>query len=205
MLLKEGHRHVYISRKFGLKHGFIPKDTLPGHYGYTGLVNLGSWPITLIPDEDTTPSPGLSTLIRPQSTNKPVDPLSGGSTLVPGSNGGSSTLHGSAARSKLVSNSPSSATHPASPHTVTMTVYLSEEPHFDVVLGRSFFERRQIRTNNAHPTDVYCLDTGEKIKCELVILKDGKGEIVTVTWLQCMITGWAGIIMVVLDYAAWTC
>jgi len=30
-------------------------------------------------------------------------------------------------------------------------------------------------------TDVVCLDTGEKIECELVILKDGRGEIVTVT------------------------
>lgn len=60
-------------------------------------------------------------------------------------------------------------------------VYLSEEPHFDVVLGRSFFEKRQIRTSTTDPTDVVCLDTGEKVECELVILKDGRGEIVTVT------------------------
>jgi hypothetical protein len=62
-----------------------------------------------------------------------------------------------------------------------MQVYLSEEPHFDVVLGRSFFERRQIQTSAIDPTDVVCLDTGEKLECELVILKDGRGEIVTVT------------------------
>lgn len=64
---------------------------------------------------------------------------------------------------------------------VVMDVYLSEEPHFDVVLGRSFFEKRQIKLSTVDPTDVVCLDTGEKIECELVILKDGRGEIVTVT------------------------
>ncbi|KAI9510223.1 hypothetical protein F5148DRAFT_614034 [Russula earlei] len=63
----------------------------------------------------------------------------------------------------------------------THAVYLSEESHFDVVLGRSFMEKRQIKTNPVDPTDVVCLDTGEKLDCELVILKDGKGEIVTVT------------------------
>ncbi len=64
---------------------------------------------------------------------------------------------------------------------VMVDVYLSEEPHFDVVLGRSFFEKRQVKLSTIDPTDVVCLDTGEKIECELVILKDGKGEIVTVT------------------------
>ena len=64
----------------------------------------------------------------------------------------------------------------------THAVYLSEESHFDVVLGRSFMEKRQVKTNPIDPTDIVCLDTGEKLDCELVILKDGKGEIVTVTW-----------------------
>lgn len=63
----------------------------------------------------------------------------------------------------------------------THTVYLSEEAHFDVVLGRSFWEARQIQVDSVDPTDVVCGDTGEKIDCELVILKDGKGQIVTVT------------------------
>ena len=61
------------------------------------------------------------------------------------------------------------------------SVYLSEESHFDVVLGRSFVERRMIKFDPVDPTDVVCQDTGEKIDCELVILKDGKGQIVTVT------------------------
>lgn len=38
MLLKNGHRHVYMSRKFAVKHGFVPKDASLGYYGYGGLV-----------------------------------------------------------------------------------------------------------------------------------------------------------------------
>jgi hypothetical protein len=38
MLLKNGYRHVYISRKFATRHGFIPQDAAPGQYGYSGLV-----------------------------------------------------------------------------------------------------------------------------------------------------------------------
>lgn len=38
MLLKMGHRHVYVSRKFAVRHGFVPKDATPGQYGYGGLV-----------------------------------------------------------------------------------------------------------------------------------------------------------------------
>lgn len=63
----------------------------------------------------------------------------------------------------------------------THSVYLSEESHFDIVLGRSFMEYRQVKLDPVDPTDVICMDTGEKIDCELVILKDGKGQIVTVT------------------------
>lgn len=94
----------------------------------------------------------------------------------------------------LTSTSDAGPSHASSPHTrngkegtkgkpkpTLISVYLSEEPHFDVVLGRSFFERRQIRTSATDLTDVVCMDTGEKIECELVILKDGRGEIVTVT------------------------
>ena len=63
----------------------------------------------------------------------------------------------------------------------THSVYLSEESHFDVVLGRSFIEARSVKFDPVDATDVVCGDTGEKIDCELVILKDGKGQIVTVT------------------------
>lgn len=69
----------------------------------------------------------------------------------------------------------------AKPTVTHIQVYLCEEPHFDVVLGRSFFDKRQIKTSPIDPTDVVCLDTGEKIECEVVVLRDGKGDIVTVT------------------------
>ncbi|KAG6337088.1 hypothetical protein ID866_1999 [Astraeus odoratus] len=138
MLLRKGYRHVYMSRKFALRHGFIPADAAPGHYGYGGLVNLGRWPITL---KVTSPS-GPPTTQRPSSDDLLSRPKS---------------------------------------KTVSVPVYLSEEPHFDVVLGRSFFDSRQIKTSAIDPTEVICLDTGEKIECELVVLKDGRGEIVLVT------------------------
>ncbi|KAG0705077.1 hypothetical protein DFH29DRAFT_908713 [Suillus ampliporus] len=140
MLLKNGYRHVYISRKFALKHGFIPGDAAPGHYGYSGLINLGKWPITLKTAADFTDT----------------------------------TQTNNAAHS-------SNRLRPSKSKTVSVPVFLSEEPHFDVVLGRSFFEKRQIKTSSIDPTEVICLDTGEKIECELVILKDGRGQIVTVT------------------------
>lgn len=133
MLLRAGYRHVYISRKFAIKHGFIPKDAAPGHYGYGGLVNIGTWPITL------------------------------------------------KSSSSMSSHPDAPAQSHTAPQPTLVGVFLAEEPHFDVVLGRSFFEKRQIRISSTDPTDVVCLDTGEKIECELVILKDGRGEIVTVT------------------------
>ncbi|KAF8660602.1 hypothetical protein AX16_001581 [Volvariella volvacea WC 439] len=355
MLLKSSHRHVYISRKFATKYGFIPSDAQPGYYGYEGLVSIGTWPITVqsVPEDpdltkerkegyfqslrNMTGSPALTSatgaettrsytpsLYKPQVGSQagpqlylPIHPqsrpqsqlqlnlqnpstLSLGSHLHPMATGtaaqaplttsdsvsvamskakrrkslrGKSPLASASilqpqltgtdmesgirrvssvssasvsTRSSLYSHSHSRAhpnphyyvesedgmpttpraphhpqdsptpsdhtssltpthhhpvsyhtppSHPSSPApshshppppkpkpTVTMcTVYLSEEPHFDVVLGRAFWDKRQIKTNNADPTDVVCLDTGERLECELVVLKDGKGEIVTVT------------------------
>ncbi|KAE9409505.1 hypothetical protein BT96DRAFT_969917 [Gymnopus androsaceus JB14] len=153
MLLKAGYRHVYISRTFALENGFIPADAAPGHYGYSGLVNIGTWPITLFPSTVPSSLPDAP----PPSVSAPSSPAIGNGTK------------------------KSKGSKDKGPKPTMMTVYLSEEPHFDVVLGRSFIERRQIRLTSVDPTDVVCLDTGEKIECELVILKDGRGEIVTVT------------------------
>jgi hypothetical protein len=115
-----------------MKHGFIPSDATPGHYGYGGLVNIGKWPITL----------------TRSSTFASLHPNSGDKTV---------------------------------PKPTHIPVYLSEEPHFDVVLGRSFFEKRCIKTSAIDMTDVICLDTGEKVECEVVVLRDGRGGIVSVT------------------------
>lgn len=115
MLLKKGYRHVYVSRAFAKRHGFIPRDAMPGLYGFNGLVHIGRWPITV---------------------------------------GRTTTQH---------------------------DVYLSEETHFDVVLGRAFTERRAVTTDLVDLTKVVCGDTGEVVDCEVVVIRDGTGDIVTVT------------------------
>ncbi|KAF8163581.1 hypothetical protein B0H34DRAFT_672541 [Crassisporium funariophilum] len=184
MLLKSGYRHVYISRKFAIKHGFIPLDAAPGNYGYGGLVNIGTWPITLTPSSsqpnfvghhrpDAFPPPSPTPSHTPYSS--PRIPVPSPSPPPP------LALAATNSNDKSKTNRNVKKGQQNKPKSVSVQVYLSEEPHFDVVLGRSFFEKRQIKTTAVDPTDVVCLDTGEKIECELVILKDGKGEIVTVT------------------------
>lgn len=42
-------------------------------------------------------------------------------------------------------------------------------------------ERRSVKTDLVDMTSVICMDTGEKVDCEVVIIRDGKGEYVTVT------------------------
>jgi hypothetical protein len=157
MLLKSGYRHVYISRKFAMKHGFIPADAAPGHYGYGGLVNIGTWPVTLQPL-------GSSALDVQHGNGHHVQ-----GQRQDGAYPGQGHLLGKGTSNKQ------------EPKSTPIPVYLSEEPHFDVVLGRSFFERRQIKTNPTDPTEVVCLDTGERVEVEVVVLKDGRGEIVIVT------------------------
>lgn len=172
MLLKAGYRHVYISRKFAKEHGFIPADAAPGHYGYGGLVNIGTWPITLT--RSLTSSFGGSQA----HLRAPLTPSRSPSPRRHPANG----RHKSKPDQDRLANDLANGNINGSGAKPTfIQVYLSEEPHFDVVLGRSFFEKRQIKTSSVDPTDVVCLDTGEKIECELVILKDGRGEIVTIT------------------------
>ncbi|TEB25917.1 hypothetical protein FA13DRAFT_1636768 [Coprinellus micaceus] len=156
MLLKMGHKHVYMSRKFAIKHGFIPPDSAPGNYGYGGIVTIGYWPITIQPSASSPqphphPQPQSSTQGHTQRASTPPQ-----------------TLH----------PAPANGLHP-----VLLEVFLDEEPHFDVVLGRSFWEKRSVKVSNVDMTEVWCMDVpgGEKIECEVVVLKDGRGEIVTVT------------------------
>ncbi|KAL1743458.1 hypothetical protein HDZ31DRAFT_40888 [Schizophyllum fasciatum] len=167
MLLKSGYRHVYVSRIFAMQNGFIPKDAAPGQYGYSGLVNIGKWPVTLYPSKRGNASSG-------RVTSPPSSPASSdvAQPRAPAAR---------TARRRAHEAQSTSQADPKGGTPVVVQVYLSEEPHFDVVLGRSFFEKRQIRTSAVDMTDVTCLDTGEKVECELVVLKDGRGEIVTVT------------------------
>ncbi|KAI5899559.1 uncharacterized protein SCHCODRAFT_02560891 [Schizophyllum commune H4-8] len=173
MLLKSGYRHVYVSRIFAMKNGFIPKDAAPGQYGYSGLVNIGKWPITLYPSKRGNPPNG-------RVTSPPSSPASSevAQPRTPTTRS-ARRRNGEAAGRRETANGAGADPNGGTP--VVVQVYLSEEPHFDVVLGRSFFEKRQIRTSAVDMTDVTCLDTGEKVECELVVLKDGRGEIVTVT------------------------
>lgn len=234
MLLKAGYRHVYMSRRFAQKHGFIPRDALPGNYGYSGLVNIGTWPITLVTSSSLSSSSHAGDS-HTQNGKSDVGHNDGGILIQPSGKAGAVGLgivglkpeghrhrhgrkspalshysnHSNSAHSGSVLNSFARSPlaspllngtnngvgrkplryqeHPEpdqdgkKPTVTNIQVYLSEEPHFDMVLGRSFFEERQIKMSSIDPTEVICLDTGEKIECEVVILKDGRGEIVTVT------------------------
>ncbi|KAL9933737.1 hypothetical protein V8E36_007395 [Tilletia maclaganii] len=115
MMLKSGYRHVYVSRTFALTHGFIPKDTTPGTYGFNGITNLGKWPIQI----------------------------------------------GSKA--------------------VSLTVMLAEDSYFPVILGRSFMEKRGVRTDPIDMTSVTFMDNGERADVEVVVVRDEKGEPVNIS------------------------
>ncbi|PWN54315.1 hypothetical protein IE53DRAFT_383089 [Violaceomyces palustris] len=110
MMLKSGYRHVYVSRSFALTHGFIPKDTTPGTYGFNGITNLGKWPVQV------------------------------GSKAVP------------------------------------CTVMLAEDSYFPVILGRSFMEKRGVRTDPIDMTSVTFMDNGERADVEVVVVRDEHGE-----------------------------
>ena len=191
MLLKPGYRHVYMSRKFAIKHSFLPIDAAPGNYGYGGLITIGKWPITLMPSASQPPprrsssnswAPLMAQNSSPQQlAASRIPPSSQASSIIASPNPSGTKSVRRARQSAQMASELTGVQEAAKKMVVMMDVYLSEEPHFDVVLGRSFLEKRQIKLSTVDPTDVVCLDTGEKIECELVILKDGRGEIVTVT------------------------
>lgn len=55
---------------------------------------------------------------------------------------------------------------------------LSEEVHFDVILGRSWQESMGIKTDPLDQTNVMLMGSGgaepEKIPCDVVLIKDGR-------------------------------
>ncbi|GAA5956981.1 hypothetical protein JCM10213_001407 [Rhodosporidiobolus nylandii] len=115
MMMKSGHRACYMSRAFAQEHNFIPKDAAPGFYGFSGITNLGVWPIKV----------------------------------------GSKT--------------------------VEQQVMLVENSYFPVILGRSFMERRGVRTDPLDQTSVVFMDTNEVIPTDLVIVKDAAGSVVPIS------------------------
>ncbi|GAA6058613.1 hypothetical protein JCM10212_004024 [Sporobolomyces blumeae] len=115
MMMKSGHRACYMSRAFAQQHHFIPADAAPGFYGFSGITNLGVWPIKV----------------------------------------GSKT--------------------------VEQQVMLVENSYFPVILGRSFMERRGVRTDPLDQTSVVFMDTNEAIPTDLVIVKDKNGRVVPIS------------------------
>ncbi|GAA6048979.1 hypothetical protein JCM3770_005423 [Rhodotorula araucariae] len=115
MMMKSGHRACYMSRAFAQAHNFIPRDAAPGFYGFSGITNLGTWPIKV----------------------------------------GSKT--------------------------VEQEVMLVESSYFPVILGRSFMERRGVRTDPLDQTSVVFMDTNEVIPTDLVVVKDKDGVVVPIS------------------------
>ncbi|KAM0754576.1 hypothetical protein T439DRAFT_321614 [Meredithblackwellia eburnea MCA 4105] len=115
MMMKSGHRACYMSRAFAQQHAFIPKDAAPGFYGFSGITNLGTWPIKV------------------------------------------------------------------GKKTVEQQVMLVENSYFPVILGRSFMERRGVRTDPLDQTSVVFMDTNEVVPTDLVIVKDAAGDVITIS------------------------
>ncbi|KAI5478493.1 hypothetical protein MNV49_005021 [Pseudohyphozyma bogoriensis] len=115
MMMKSGHRACYMSRAFAQQHNFIPKDAAPGFYGFSGITNLGTWPIKV------------------------------------------------------------------GKKTVEQQVMLVENSYFPIILGRSFMERRGVRTDPLDQTSVVFMDTGETIDTDLVIVKDASGVVIPIS------------------------
>ncbi|WVR03225.1 hypothetical protein IAU60_000216 [Kwoniella sp. DSM 27419] len=65
--------------------------------------------------------------------------------------------------------------------TAAHQAYLSEENHFDVILGRQWLERMAIKIDALDPTALTYMDNGESIDCDIVVLKDDKGHVITIT------------------------
>ncbi|KAK8844552.1 hypothetical protein IAR55_006399 [Kwoniella newhampshirensis] len=59
--------------------------------------------------------------------------------------------------------------------------YISEENHFDVILGRTWLEKMAIKIDPLDQTALTYMDSGEAIACDLVVLKDAKGNVITIT------------------------
>ncbi|WVQ76934.1 hypothetical protein IAR50_006613 [Cryptococcus sp. DSM 104548] len=65
--------------------------------------------------------------------------------------------------------------------TALHAAYLTEEKHFDVVLGRSWMEKMGVKIDPLDQTILTYMDSGEPIECDIVVLRDEKGDIVTIT------------------------
>lgn len=60
---------------------------------------------------------------------------------------------------------------------VPCTVMLAEDSYFPVILGRSFMEKRGVRTDPIDMTSVIFMDNGERADVEVVVVRDELGQI----------------------------
>lgn len=58
---------------------------------------------------------------------------------------------------------------------------MSEEAHFDVVLGRQWVERMNVKIDPNDQTILTYMDTGDAIPCDIVVLKDEQGNKIHIT------------------------
>ncbi|ORY30797.1 hypothetical protein BCR39DRAFT_528368 [Naematelia encephala] len=66
-------------------------------------------------------------------------------------------------------------------HTASHPALINEEEHFDVVLGRAWLEKMNIKIDPLDQTNMTYMDNGEVIPCDLVVLKDADGNVITIT------------------------
>lgn len=63
---------------------------------------------------------------------------------------------------------------------VPLTVMLAEDSYFPVILGRSFMEKRGVRTDPIDMTSVIFMDNGERADVEVVVVRDELGNPVAI-------------------------
>ena len=63
---------------------------------------------------------------------------------------------------------------------VPLTVMLAEDSYFPVILGRSFMEKRGVRTDPIDMTSVIFMDNGERADVEVVVMRDELGQPVAI-------------------------
>lgn len=63
---------------------------------------------------------------------------------------------------------------------VPCTVMLAEDSYFPVILGRSFMEKRGVRTDPIDMTSVIFMDNGERADVEVVVVRDEIGQPVSI-------------------------
>lgn len=58
---------------------------------------------------------------------------------------------------------------------------LVENSYFPIILGRSFMERRGVRTDPLDETSVMFMDTGEIIPTDMVVVKNANGDAIPIS------------------------